>query len=1030
MSVWPSVKNLLFSGVRDAVVTPESGTPADPRIIQQPASTTVNAGTSPTLSVIAAGTGTLTYQWRKWVDDEPEDIEGAESSTFELAEIAEADAGDYDVVVTGDLGSVTSNRAAVTVNAANNQPTDIALSSASIDEGNSINDVIGSLTTTDADLGDSHTYSLVAGTGDTDNASFNISGSSLRAGEVFDYATKSSYSIRIQTNDGNGGTFAKQFTITVNEVAPIEYDYVVTDNAEFDAAVAAQSGDEWIAISGTNFTQPTISKSGLRITSLNSSSKLPSIAFSGTVNGFESKGLNFQMSGWPADHNGCVEFGTGTFSNLVFDGGTWRHGYGVDHDPFDMEFEYDEYERVDNVETATTSSATYALDWLDPTATRAVVYFFNRGASDVYVKLGGSGVTASTSDTLVPAGSAYVKLSNVDPTSDTHWAVISVSGTPEVNCRTEIGFSYYLADAFVASGSSNISNLTIKNIQMEDLNNGAKGWGTPSGYVYIVDNDFKRIYQDIVSGALQPSSTMIVARNVYDVPFARSGIAEDLFGDAADPHGDWFQLFSVGAGTIGPVYSAGNRARVPAMRSGVTSQGIFWTDNDASPSYDLLFAISETIIGGGPNAITYSGEAPYPIENGMIYGCTVINPYSLDAGTLTAIRVATGSEPSGVSVDKSIVSRYVDEFGQIWSNNTLLLSDAADVDAVFPDITDLLTATNRAEIEAALTPAEEGAGLGAAATADAIDWTTTDPTAIILWENVASGVAWNDVTEVDTSTVYTFPLRRVMNRRASQAVVAGSGVEWRSVDTDGTTEIQGWTSSSGTIGPDEYIQIRKTSSASALTEVTATVTINGFDVSPTITTSASLVDPFRMDGTTYFQDTANCPANTTVLEWEIKANISSFGSSSTYFTQVISCAICQANASGSLIVNVEDAAGATKLNSGVTAQTIPSGQVITLNFKVDFDNLLATVAINGTQIYSGAITDSPGQNSFQTNRKIAFGGSTLTYKANTDVEYFKVWRTTSGVRTLHKEISVAALGSIANINSDAWKVGGTITATP
>ena len=71
--------------------------------------------------------------------------------------------------------------------------------------------------------GDTHTYSLVAGTGDDDNAWFMISGTSLLTLGELDYETQHPMSIRVQTNDGNGGTFAKIFTININDVndAPV-----------------------------------------------------------------------------------------------------------------------------------------------------------------------------------------------------------------------------------------------------------------------------------------------------------------------------------------------------------------------------------------------------------------------------------------------------------------------------------------------------------------------------------------------------------------------------------------------------------------------------------------------------------------------------------------------------------------------------------------------------------------------------------------------------------------------------------------
>ncbi|MGW8123546.1 Ig-like domain-containing protein [Roseivirga echinicomitans] len=98
-------------------------------------------------------------------------------------------------------------------------PTDISLSGATISENNSIGQLVGNLSTTDADATDTHTYSMVSGTGATDNASFTIAGNKLQAAEVFDFETKSSYSVRIKTDDGRGGTFEKQFTVSVANVA-------------------------------------------------------------------------------------------------------------------------------------------------------------------------------------------------------------------------------------------------------------------------------------------------------------------------------------------------------------------------------------------------------------------------------------------------------------------------------------------------------------------------------------------------------------------------------------------------------------------------------------------------------------------------------------------------------------------------------------------------------------------------------------------------------------------------------------------
>lgn len=100
----------------------------------------------------------------------------------------------------------------------NNIPTDISLSNTSINENSGVNFNIWTLSSTDADTGDTHTYSLVSWLGDTDNQYFSISWNTLSIVHSADYEIKNSYSIRIETNDGNGWTLQKSFTITINNL--------------------------------------------------------------------------------------------------------------------------------------------------------------------------------------------------------------------------------------------------------------------------------------------------------------------------------------------------------------------------------------------------------------------------------------------------------------------------------------------------------------------------------------------------------------------------------------------------------------------------------------------------------------------------------------------------------------------------------------------------------------------------------------------------------------------------------------------
>ena len=100
----------------------------------------------------------------------------------------------------------------------NEAPTNIDLDNKTIDENVAPNSVVGTFSTTDPDSGDSFTYTLVTGDGDTDNSAFTINGDQLQVNDSPDYETKSSYSVRVQTTDGEGASHTEQLTINVNDI--------------------------------------------------------------------------------------------------------------------------------------------------------------------------------------------------------------------------------------------------------------------------------------------------------------------------------------------------------------------------------------------------------------------------------------------------------------------------------------------------------------------------------------------------------------------------------------------------------------------------------------------------------------------------------------------------------------------------------------------------------------------------------------------------------------------------------------------
>ncbi|NJK39435.1 MAG: hypothetical protein HC835_19800 [Oscillatoriales cyanobacterium RM2_1_1] len=119
----------------------------------------------------------------------------------------------------------------------NDLPTALNLDSNSVAENQPVGTVIGDFSTVDPDIGDTHTYSLVAGAGDTDNSQFSIVNNQLVTQASFDFEAQSAYSIRVQTDDGNGGTFAQTFTVQITDVNEPPTN-ITLDNTNVDENVA------------------------------------------------------------------------------------------------------------------------------------------------------------------------------------------------------------------------------------------------------------------------------------------------------------------------------------------------------------------------------------------------------------------------------------------------------------------------------------------------------------------------------------------------------------------------------------------------------------------------------------------------------------------------------------------------------------------------------------------------------------------------------------------------------------------------
>ncbi|KOR32988.1 hypothetical protein TI05_03815, partial [Achromatium sp. WMS3] len=135
----------------------------------------------------------------------------------------------------------------------NNAPTDINLSNLTVDE-NAAGSVIGDLTTTDADAGDTHTYTV------NDDRFEIVAGQlKLKDDQTLDHETAATVDVTITAKDSGNLTTAETFTITVNDVIDPtgEPDTIDRSTATDPLTINALAGDDTITTgSGKDIVRP------------------------------------------------------------------------------------------------------------------------------------------------------------------------------------------------------------------------------------------------------------------------------------------------------------------------------------------------------------------------------------------------------------------------------------------------------------------------------------------------------------------------------------------------------------------------------------------------------------------------------------------------------------------------------------------------------------------------------------------------------------------------------------------------------
>ncbi|MGE0758819.1 MAG: cadherin repeat domain-containing protein, partial [Pirellulaceae bacterium] len=117
-----------------------------------------------------------------------------------------------------DQGGLSAEQTfTIDVTGVNEAPAAFSLGSSSVLQSQVIGTVVGVLSTIDPDAGNTHTYSLVSGEGDSGNGAFVIVDNELRTAQIFDFATQNSFSIRIRSTDQDGLFVEQVLTINILE---------------------------------------------------------------------------------------------------------------------------------------------------------------------------------------------------------------------------------------------------------------------------------------------------------------------------------------------------------------------------------------------------------------------------------------------------------------------------------------------------------------------------------------------------------------------------------------------------------------------------------------------------------------------------------------------------------------------------------------------------------------------------------------------------------------------------------------------
>ena len=160
---------------------------------------------------------------------------------------------DVEIRATDAAGVSIDRSFTITVNDANDAPTNLTLDNSNIDENSANGSVIGALSVMDQDPADTHVYSLI----DDAGGLFALDGAALVVSGPLDFEAQNSHSVTIRATDTAGDSVGQTFDVFLNDVVESFVGTAAADVITGDAGdndIQGLAGDDTLDGAGGNDT--------------------------------------------------------------------------------------------------------------------------------------------------------------------------------------------------------------------------------------------------------------------------------------------------------------------------------------------------------------------------------------------------------------------------------------------------------------------------------------------------------------------------------------------------------------------------------------------------------------------------------------------------------------------------------------------------------------------------------------------------------------------------------------------------------